>query len=80
MSSYLEQYKRVKRWHARFAAINNGLEHTKSSDYYADEVYAFFQNCYHLKDWIKNDPLSGQPGPKVEGFVHSSLSLRICGI
>jgi hypothetical protein len=42
-----------------------------------DAVYTFFQTCYHLKDWIKNDP--NAPGQKdVEYFVSSSSSLSIC--
>jgi hypothetical protein len=24
---------------------------------YQDDVWAFFQNCWHLKDWVKHDPL-----------------------
>lgn len=26
----------------------------KTDDECLDEIYAFFINCYHLKDWIKN--------------------------
>jgi hypothetical protein len=52
---YLEQYERMKRSYARFAAIKQGREHELPSVNYEDEVYAFFLNCYHLKDWIKND-------------------------
>jgi hypothetical protein len=24
---------------------------------YQDDVWAFFMNCWHIKDWIENDPL-----------------------
>lgn len=24
---------------------------------YQDDVWSFFQNCWHLKDWVKHDPL-----------------------
>lgn len=76
---YVEQYKRVWRWYRRFGKINNDTEHDMASNYYQDEVYAFFINCYHLKDWIKNDPTSKISGQDVEGFIENSNYLKICG-
>jgi len=67
---WIEQWERVLRWYARFSRTNEGREHTDASDNYQDEVYAFFQNCFHLKDWIKND--SSVPSDirdQVEGFM-----------
>jgi hypothetical protein len=32
-----------------------GIQYTNSFEGEEDEVLAFFMNCYHLKDWIKND-------------------------
>jgi len=52
---WFEQFRRVKRWYTRFKSIDEGRPDTLTLDGYLDEVYAFFQNCYHLKDWIKND-------------------------
>ena len=28
-----------------------GADHDRESDAYQDEAYAFFLNCFHLKDW-----------------------------
>ena len=54
---YIEQFLRVKRYLERFARLNAGVDHTQASPNYDDDVYSFFQNCHHLKDWIKkNDP------------------------
>lgn len=79
-SKYLEQYERVKRWYEKFKSINEGKEHRLGSDYYQDEVYAFFINCYHLKDWIRNDPeVKDTLGEKVEAFVSASEVLLLCG-
>ena len=58
MSKYEEQFKRVNRWYDRFKKLNSGKEHTRNTDFEADDVHAFFINCYHLKDWIKNDKAS----------------------
>jgi hypothetical protein len=79
MSDYRQQYDRMMRWYDRFVAIDHGRSHDSSSDNYRDEVYAFFESCYHLKDWIKNDTAIS-PGvvQSVEGHVSSSRSLRLC--
>jgi len=74
---WTEQYERMKRYYKRFEQINNGINHSKDSDYYKDEVYSFFTYCYHLKDWIKNDP--GLNIQNVEEFIHSKEILKICG-
>jgi hypothetical protein len=42
-----------------------------------DAIHTFFQNCYHLKDWIKNDPNS-LFREKVEEFVSASNNLSLC--
>lgn len=80
MARYREQYERMKRWYSRFAQTDAGRRHDAAcSDFYADEVYAFFLNCYHLKDWIKSDssvpPLVQEA---VEQHVNSSRPLRLC--
>ena len=69
----------MKRSYAKFAAIDQGRVHDKSSENYDDEVYAFFLNCYHLKDWIKNDGAAGVSAQnRVEAFINSSRPLKLC--
>ncbi len=76
---YREQYDRMKRWYNRFVEIDQGRLHSVPSDYYLDEIYAFFLNCYHLKDWIKNDStVSAAAQQAIEGFINSNRSLRLC--
>lgn len=77
-SKYREQFNRVKRWYERFAEIDGGTAHDRPSDRYQDEVYAFFLNCYHLKDWIKNDENVGAAATKVEEFINSNEELSLC--
>lgn len=50
------------------------------SDNYQDEVYAFFLNCYHLKDWIKNDENVEitEKEKKVEEFITNTEELSLC--
>ncbi|WNB76905.1 hypothetical protein [Methylomonas koyamae] len=73
---YEEQLARVKRYFERFSKINGGISHTQESPNYDDDIYAFFQNCYHLKDWIKNDTYCKTWN--VEEFINSNPELQIC--
>jgi hypothetical protein len=73
---YLEQYDRMTRWYEKFSAIDKGREHNLPSDNYLDDVHAFFQNCYHLKDWIINDAAASRT--TVEAHINSSRPLMLC--
>jgi hypothetical protein len=75
---YLEQWERVKRWWSRFAQVSRGQLYLGISEFYEDEIFAFFLNCYHLKDWIKNDPASGDLKDLVEPYINKSQALSIC--
>ena len=78
---YLEQYERMQRSYDTFREINSRLADKVSSDY-EDDVFAFFMHCYHLKDWIKNDPSlkARMPniGTDVEQFINESERLSLC--
>ena len=74
-----EQFERVKRWYERFKIIDSGRPHTHPSDYYQDEVYAFFQNCHHLRDWILNDDNINIGAQTLKNFVTGHQELQICG-
>lgn len=46
---------------------------------YQDDVWTFFQNCWHLKDWVKYDPLV-PPDIKyqIKLAVKASTVLAVC--
>jgi hypothetical protein len=48
--SYELQWNRTKRWLARIEA-QPPVDHVT----YDDFIWAFFQNCWHLRDWIHYD-------------------------
>ena len=77
-SKYLEQFNRVKRWYQQFVLIDQGRPHDRPSDFYQDQVYAFFQNCYHLKDWIIKDTSVGPTKKDVEDFINCHRELKLC--
>lgn len=56
--TYHEQLARVRRFLARVEnlSVNPKFElPPEKQTEYEDILYAFFQNCWHLKDWIKHD-------------------------
>ncbi len=78
MPAWREQYDRMLRWHERFAIIDQGRHHDVSSDNYVDEIYAFFLDCYHVKDLLRNDPsLPAAVRTSVEAHIDSERSLRL---
>jgi hypothetical protein len=73
-----EQLARVARHFRRFREYEAGLPaDTGVSPDHKDLVYAFFLNCYHLKDWVKTDPALAPLG-NVETFINNSPELRLC--
>jgi hypothetical protein len=71
--TYLEQLERVRRFFARLSNEN------RDAVEYDDDLWSFFQHCWHFKDWLKNDPaVSEQIKGLVEGDAEGKLELMIC--
>jgi len=54
-TGYRDQLDRVLRYLDRGLAGEGGQNQRHIVDY-QDDVWSFFQNCWHLKDWIRHDP------------------------
>lgn len=79
MLGYSDQYQRTKRWYDRFCKLAQGRTHDLESVNYVDDIYAFFMNCYHLKDWLKNDRnIVASIRNAVEPYINSDESLCLC--
>ena len=76
---YIEQLKSTRRWYKKLELIYH--DELESADVLEkkDIIFAFFQNCYHLKDWIKNDPSLEINKQIVEDFIKGNLCFTICG-
>jgi hypothetical protein len=64
-------------WEGQFARVSRWLDrlmHAHSPEDAEDFLYAFFQNCYHLRDWISTKVSSTD----LDSFFKDSLPLRIC--
>jgi len=79
------QFYRTERWLGRLKAIHSGQHMPVGSfDDSLDHVLAFFLNCYHIKDWLKNGPDWHEGVERevkeraVEQFVAESQELQIC--
>lgn len=73
MAPYLEQFERVKRF------LQRVRDHSRDSVEYDDDLWSFFQNAWHLKDWIKYDPSIGSDMKKrMLAAAESEPNLQIC--
>ncbi len=70
MYEYSKQLERVKRFLARLE------NQDKDQTAYEDDLWSFFQHCWHLKDWIKNDD-SISKDMMIEEKVKNYKSLQI---
>jgi hypothetical protein len=77
-SKYVEQFERLIRWYERLKPVAEGRESPKSPEVHRDEIFAFFMNCHHLKDCIKNDPSAPHLKNLVEPYINRSVPLSIC--
>jgi len=76
---FIKQFKRMERWYKRIEIICQKTPDNMGNLQELDDVLAFFQNCYHLKDWVKNDSSSGILATDIENFIRQSNCLMICG-
>lgn len=68
------QWHRVERGFAKLSAAYNNTE------LYDDDIYHFFQDAWHLKEWIKNDPaVDSKMREQIELEVRKVGVFRIAG-
>lgn len=72
-----DQWERVRRWQSRIRAIGSALPAQEPEKTLAlDDVFAFFMNCYHLRDWVMR---SGARTPnEVKAFIDGSAPMLVC--
>lgn len=82
-----DQFRRMKRSHERLREALDGMG-SGGSDEARDRLFHFFQDAYHLKDWIKNDPEQHvgttvgvalqSARSDVEDFISRTAALTLC--
>lgn len=73
MRDSLKQWARVQR-----ALIRIENNKNRQEEEYEDDVWFFFQNCYHLKDWIIHDDTNPISSKTVEADIERNLELKLC--
>jgi len=76
----LDQWRRVNRWHSRLDRIRRALPDADPDKSLAlDDVWAFFENCFHLRDWvIRSDKDPKKRQPQVDAFIDANAAMRLC--
>jgi hypothetical protein len=69
---HLEQYNRIKRWQEAL----RGVRSAGSIERELDIVYAYFMNCYHLRDWLVESRVIDKK--TVDDFFENEFEMRIC--
>ena len=67
------QYNRMLRWRDR---ANEALKQNNDGNAIYDFIYAFFQNSYHLRDWIVSDGAATKE--EMKSLFSSSIELQLC--
>lgn len=79
-TGWQEQYYRMKRSYQRLLQASQGTDPTaQSSEDVRDTLYHFFQDAYHLKDWIGNDSAVATTGRRLDvQYINNSTILQLC--
>jgi hypothetical protein len=78
-TGYRHQLDRARRFLDRVQAANNADWGNMNDVEFQDMMWAFFQNCWHVKDWIDHDPLvpRGTKDAAID-LAHQSPDLKMC--
>jgi len=75
VTTYREQYDRMKRRHDRFSERSAD----RSAQSLMDDAQAFFECCLHLRDWIENDEeLPQRVRDAARPYVKGNRVLSLC--
>lgn len=75
-SGWKGQYARVLRWHQRITSLGALDDATPAPFIAFDYLYAFFQNCFHLRDWLKNDGAVSEKS--LRSFMSGNIEMAVC--
>ncbi|MBS3136500.1 hypothetical protein J4401_06100 [Candidatus Woesearchaeota archaeon] len=73
---HLEQFARVNRWKERLDKIRFSNSPESNLDYHYDFIYAFFTNCYHLRDFLRHSKVIQTN--LVDDFFANNKEMQIC--
>jgi hypothetical protein len=73
---WASQFRRMLRWHANLQEVRRARSAEPTMEHECDTVYIFFQNAFHLRDWILED----HPGLEsdIRALFEKSRDLQLC--
>lgn len=71
-----EQWERVGRWYEKCTEIHKKSSMSELNLYDQDIMIVFFQNCYHLQDWIISSRKDLESN--VKSFIESNFEMKAC--
>jgi hypothetical protein len=71
-----KQWERVEIGLRRIDTIYEGRQGDSTEALY--DLFSFFLNCYHLRDWLAADRLSAMSYKKATKVIERSTHLRVC--
>ena len=72
---YKQQLKRLERKYRSLIQKRDAIENL-NIDEVRDLILSFFQDCWHLKDWLSNS--TEIDGQKLQSFLSNSLEMNMC--
>ncbi len=72
--TWREQFARVERWYQKTQKISRTRVAVDTED--LDILFAFFLNCWHLYDWLKNS--EALPAETIEDFFRKNDHMKFC--
>jgi hypothetical protein len=70
------QWSRVQRWRWKVERIREKAARTELDSFDLDEVVAYMQNCYHLRDWLEVSHPALKPS--LDAFFDTHFELGAC--
>ncbi|MEK9181691.1 MAG: hypothetical protein AAB786_01600 [Patescibacteria group bacterium] len=78
MLDYLEQWNRLERYYKKVLDLELN-EQNLSSDECLEEMYLFFENCFKLRDWVRNSEYVGKKAKtEITELFENDKNLSVC--
>jgi hypothetical protein len=79
-AAYRDQLDRARRFLDRMERPVDSMDDDGMTDVdFQDMVWAFFQNCWHVKDWLDNDEsVSRATRSHIVKLARASVTLKVC--
>ena len=75
----IEHWEKLKRQFLNVKSIQQNISKTGLPDYLKDQISHFFQDCFHLKDWLKKDePLLKQDIEELFDYMRGLEPFKVC--